>query len=104
MLRHSCALRWFSIGKLIRTARFAHLTREEASDFRSEFGDTWHLVQTVLGHGQVQTTKDVYLEPFKNLEVELLLAHAEGFPVAKFMADVFASHARVRTDPLADAQ
>jgi hypothetical protein len=55
----------------------------------------------MLGHRQVETTKNVYLEPFKNLEVELLLAHAEGFPVAKFMADVFAGHAQVRTDPLA---
>ena len=43
------------------------------------------------------------LEPFQNLEVELLLAHADGFPVAQFMADAFAGHPRVRTDPLADA-
>ncbi|MFZ3494395.1 site-specific integrase [Streptomyces sp. 5.8] len=101
MLRHSCALRWFAIGKLIRTARLAHLSREEARDFRSEFGDTWHLVQTILGHRRVETTKGVYLEPFQNLEVELLLLHAEDFPVAKFMADVFANHAQVRTDPMA---
>jgi hypothetical protein len=33
----------------------------------------------------------------------LLLAHADGFPVAQFMADAFAGHSRVRTDPLADA-
>jgi hypothetical protein len=42
----------------------------------------------------------VPLEPFQNLEVELLLAHADGFPAAQFMADAFAGHPRVRTDPL----
>ncbi|MBC7304353.1 MAG: site-specific integrase, partial [Nocardia sp.] len=70
-------------------------------DFREQFGDTWHLVQTMLGHRSVETTKNVYLEPFRSLDVELLLAHAEGFPISKFMAEVFASHPRVRTDPLA---
>jgi hypothetical protein len=43
------------------------------------------------------------VEPFQTLEVELLLAHADGFPVAQFMADAFAGHPRVRTDPLAAA-
>jgi hypothetical protein len=42
----------------------------------------------------------VPLEPFRTLEVELLLAHADGFPAAQFMADAFAGHPRVRTDPL----
>lgn len=55
----------------------------------------------MLGHLSVETTKSVYLGPFRNLQVELLLAHAEGFPVARFMADAFAGHSRVRTDPLA---
>jgi site-specific recombinase XerD len=100
MLRHSMALKWFAIGKLVHTARLAHLTPDEASDFRAQFGDTWHLVQTMLGHRRVETTKLVYLEPFQNLEVELLLAHADGFPAAQFMADAFAGHPRVRTDPL----
>jgi hypothetical protein len=73
-------------------------------DFREQFGDHWHLVQTMLGHRRVETTKEVYLEPFRNLQVELLLAHADGFPVERFMADAFAGHPRVRTDPLAVAR
>ncbi|MFJ1936297.1 site-specific integrase [Kitasatospora sp. NPDC088160] len=101
MLRHSVALKWYAIGKLVRAARLQHLTDEERRDFREQFGDTWHLVQTMLGHASVETTKGVYLEPFRSLEVEILLAHAEGFPIGVFMADVFASHPRVRTDPLA---
>ncbi|WP_218892954.1 hypothetical protein [Streptomyces sp. Ag109_G2-15] len=104
MLRHSFALRWYAVGKLIKYGRLGHLTEDEQRDFREEVGDTWHLVQTMLGHLCVETTKNVYLEPFRTMEVEALLAHADGFPVASFMADVFAEHPWVRTDPLAVAR
>ncbi|WP_208615156.1 hypothetical protein [Streptomyces caeruleatus] len=104
MHRHSFALKWFSVGKLIWAQRLGRLTDEEAQDFRELLGDHWHLVQTMLGHRRVETTKEVYLEPFRSLQVELLLAHAEGFPVARFMADAFAGHPRVRTDPLAGSR
>lgn len=104
MHRHSFALRWFSIGKLVHGSQLAHLTTEERKDFRDQFADTWHLVQTMLGHKRVETTKNVYLEPFRRLEVEQLLAHAEGFSAAQLMADAFATHPRVRTDPLARAR
>jgi hypothetical protein len=70
------------------------LSAQEAQDFRAQFGDTWHLVQTMLGHARVETTKNVYLEPFRQLDVEILLAHAEGFPVAEFMAQAFPSTPR----------
>jgi hypothetical protein len=101
MLRHSLALKWYAIGKLVHAARLGHLSEDERADFREQFGDTWHLVQTMLGHRRVETTKEVYLEPFRSLDVEILLAHADGFPVDVFMANVFTGHPRVRTDPLA---
>jgi site-specific recombinase XerD len=101
MLRHSFALKWYAIGKLVHAARLGHLSADERADFREQFGDTWHLVQTMLGHARVETTQRVYLEPFKTLEVETLLAHADGFPVDAFMAELLAGHRRVRTDPLA---
>ncbi|MEU3175415.1 site-specific integrase [Streptomyces sp. NPDC007000] len=101
MLRHSFALKWFSIGKLVGAGRLVSLNEDEARDFREQFGDVWHLVQTLLGHRRVETTKDIYLEPFRSLDVELLLAHAEGFPIGPFMAAAFAAHPAVRTDPLA---
>ncbi|MEV0536203.1 site-specific integrase [Kitasatospora sp. NPDC050463] len=101
MLRHSCALKWYAIGKLVQAARLGHLTEDERRDFREQFGDVWHLVQTILGHRTVETTKGVYLEPFRTLDVEMLLAHADGFPIEAFMAEVFTGHPRVRTDPLA---
>ncbi len=64
MHRHSFALRWFAVGKLIWAQRLGRLSEEEARDFREQFGDHWHLVQTMLGHRRVETTKEVYLEPF----------------------------------------
>ncbi|QES39493.1 hypothetical protein DEJ48_35995 [Streptomyces venezuelae] len=101
MLRHSCALRWYAIGRLVHACRLGHLTVVQRQDFREQFGDTWHLVQTMLGHLRVETTKAVYLEPFRTLDVEMLLAHADGFAIEMFMAEVFTGHSRVRTDPLA---
>jgi len=104
MHRHSFALKWFAIGKLVYAAKIGHLEAEEARDFRVQFGDTWHLVQTMLGHARVETTKNVYLEPFRNLEVELLLAHAEGFPLQEFMSQAFRAHPQVANDPAIEAQ
>lgn len=100
MLRHSFALRWFSIGKLVYTSRLDHLTDEERRDFRVQFGDTWHLVQTMLGHRRVETTKDVYLEPFRALDVEVLLAQAHGLPVSGLMAELFGGDPMVLADPV----
>lgn len=101
MLRHSFALRWFSVGKLVYSSRLAHLSDEEARDFRVQFGDTWHLVQTMLGHRRVETTRNVYLEPFRSLDVEVLLGQAQGLPVAGLMVELFDSHSMVLGDPLA---
>lgn len=76
MLRHSFALRWYTVGKLINEGRLMNVSPDEAEDFRAEFGSTWHLVQTMLGHRTTETTKNVYLAPFIALDVELLLEHA----------------------------
>jgi integrase len=99
MLRHSMALRWFSVGRLLYERRFAHLDGEELRDFRAQFGDTWHLVQTLLGHADVSTTIDTYLEPFRDLDVALLIEHAHGTVLAELMAEMFAAHRQVVTAP-----
>jgi integrase len=99
-LRHSFALKWYSVGKLLYEARFAHLA-DEVRDFRAQFGDTWGLVALLLGHRNPQTTMGVYLEPFRALDVELLFEHAAGVPIAELLAAVWCDHPRVRTDPLA---
>jgi len=97
MLRHSFALRWFSVGRLLYERRFAHLDGEELRDFRAQFGDTWYLVKTLLGHADVATTMNVYLEPFRDLDVALLIEHAHGAPMAELMVAMFADHPQVIT-------
>jgi integrase len=97
ILRHSFALRWFSVGRLLYEVRFAHLDAEELRDFRAQFGDTWYLVKTLLGHADVSTTMDTYLEPFRDLDVELLIEHAHGTALSELMAEMFAKHPRVIT-------
>ncbi|WP_280443624.1 hypothetical protein [Nocardia brasiliensis] len=95
MLRHSFALRWFSVGRLIYEQRFAHLDGEELRDFRAQFGDTWYLVKTLLGHADVPVTTNVYLEPFRDLDVSVLIEHAQGAAMSALMAEMFARHPQV---------
>ncbi|CAL9548480.1 Tyrosine recombinase XerC [Streptomyces sp. enrichment culture] len=101
MLRHSFALRWFSVGRLLYDRTLAHLTPEETRDFRHEFGSAWDLVQMLLGHADQRTTKEIYLEPFQALEVEMLLMHADVGAIPDLMSAVFAGDRRVQGDPLA---
>jgi integrase len=99
-LRHSCALRWYAVGRLAYERRLAHLSEEETKDFRAQFGDTWDLVATILGHRNPETTRRHYLEPFRALDVEMLLHHAQQAAVESFLASYLADHPLVRTDPL----
>ncbi len=46
---------------------------------------------------------NVYLEPFRNLDVELLFEHAAGVPVAELLTVLYRDHPRVRSDPLGGA-
>lgn len=101
MGRHSAALRWFSVGKMLYSKRIGHLDEDEARDFREQFGDSWDFVQTMLGHRRVETTKSVYLEPFQNLSVEILLAQIQGMDVDKFVIDMLEGHPYVIADPMA---
>ncbi|MFE0055383.1 hypothetical protein [Streptomyces sp. NPDC059003] len=101
MLRHSCALRWFSVGRLLFDKKFAHLDGEELRDLRHEFGSTWDLMRLLLGHADQRTTKDIYLEPFEALELEILLLHAGNSGIADLMASVYGADPRVLGDPVA---
>ncbi|WP_380633247.1 site-specific integrase [Saccharothrix lopnurensis] len=103
-LRHSFCLRWYSIGKLVYEAKLEHLGETERKDFREQFGDTWDLVATMVGHRNPQTTREHYLEPFRSLDVELLLRHAADANLPEFLAGFLARHPRVRTDPVGDAR
>jgi len=72
MLRHSFALRML-VTLLHAFDRRMGLTPDERRDYRLLFGDPWTLVQTLLGHTNPQTTRDIYLEPVSGLQVDLFL-------------------------------
>lgn len=101
-LRHSFAFKWYITGRLLYERKLDHLSPEEIRDFRFEFGSTWELVRTLLGHRSVETTREIYMEPFQTLEVESLLATAAHLNPETLDVD-FRAHARVRTDPLSSA-
>ncbi|WAH98200.1 site-specific integrase [Arthrobacter sp. MMS18-M83] len=96
MLRHSFALRWFAVGRLIWSRQVDGLEAEHQRDLREQFGDTWSLVQTMLGHSDVNTTKNVYLEPFRGLEARLLLEYGRSVLDAESLLAVLSSDPRVR--------
>jgi len=73
MLRHSFALRWYCIATFVAWHRTNVLTTKEQRDFRNQLGDVWYLMATLLGHSSAEVTREVYLEPFKALEVEQLI-------------------------------
>ncbi|MFI7405941.1 hypothetical protein ACIBW9_36665 [Streptomyces sp. NPDC049541] len=56
-------------------------------------------MQTLLGHADVTTTMDIYLEPFRELDVDLLIEHAHGAVLAELMTEMFAGHRQVITAP-----
>lgn len=100
MLRHSFALRWYAIGKSVWENRVSHLSDWERRDFRDQFGDTWNVIQGLLGHSSVETTRSVYLEPFRNLSTALLLEQVDDDDFAQMQMRVLSGNPRVADDPL----
>ncbi len=96
MLRHSFALRWYAVGRLIWERRMNGLEDDYTRDFREQFGDSWSLVQTMLGHSDVNTTKRVYLEPFRALDVTLLLEYGRSELDAELLLQILGTDPRVR--------
>lgn len=106
MLRHSFALRWYAVGRLIWSRDIEPAGAKFGLDFRDQFGDTWTLLQTMLGHKDVNTTKNTYLEPFRTLEVSLLLQYGRATLTPEILRSILAANQRVRLsdDEYADAQ
>lgn len=94
-LRHSFALRWFAVGKLLWMGRTAGLEARERARLRDEMPSEWFLVQTLLGHRNVETTRNTYLEPFADLDIELLMAHAEDESTSALLAHFLSRDPRV---------
>lgn len=96
-LRHSFALKWFIIGRLLWMGRTSALSRDEADALRDEMGSEWFLVQTLLGHRSVETTRNTYLEPFIGLDIELLLSEVHDKDAEQLLTLFLDKHARVET-------
>jgi hypothetical protein len=74
MMRHSFALKWFSILSVVWEHRVEGFTEEELKDLREQLGDIWYQLATLLGHASPSTTRDHYLEPFTGLQVDYLMS------------------------------
>jgi hypothetical protein len=78
MLRHSFALKWFSILSMVWKHRIEGFTAEELKDLRDLFGDIWYQMAALMGHRDPTTTRGIYLEPFAALEVDYLMSLLDG--------------------------
>lgn len=72
MLRHSFALRML-VTLIHAFDRRLGLSEQERLEYRHLFGDPWVLVQTMLGHAHLSTTRAYYLEPVQGLQVDMFL-------------------------------
>ena len=72
MLRHSMALR--SLVSLHHALdRRLGLTPAERRHYESLYGNVWSMVKDLLGHRSEETTRSIYLEPVRGLQLESLL-------------------------------
>jgi site-specific recombinase XerD len=71
MLRHSYALHMLVQAQ--RAFLLSGLTPEQRERYQRLFGNPWHLVKDLLGHSDVKTTMDHYLQPLTGLQLEYVL-------------------------------
>ncbi|MGH3633749.1 site-specific integrase [Mycobacterium sp.] len=96
MLRHSFALRMLVTLIHVFDRRLG-LSEQERLEYRHLFGDPWVLVQTMLGHVELSTTRSCYLEPVQGLQVDMFLnADAEDDSVQALLGRIAQSSARVQ--------
>lgn len=84
MCRHSFALVMLVVLNHVMDRRMG-LTPQERRDFRLLYGDPWRMVQDLLGHAQLETTRHIYLAPVADLQLRSLLADyvPAGGPVSE---------------------
>jgi integrase len=75
MLRHSFALQMV-ISLHYALDRRLGLTAAERKYYETVYGNVWTLVKDLLGHSSEETTKAVYLEPVRGLQLDTLLNDA----------------------------
>ncbi|MFD5389760.1 hypothetical protein ACFWMG_33565 [Streptomyces sp. NPDC127074] len=72
-MRHSMALYMLVLLNELMDKKYG-LTAADRRDFAQLYGDPWWLVKTLLGHKDVETTKEHYLRPVLHLQLESILA------------------------------
>ncbi|MGW3974624.1 integrase [Streptomyces ardesiacus] len=72
-MRHSMALYMLILLNELMDKKYG-LTAADRRDFAQLYGDPWWLVKTLLGHKDVETTKEHYLRPVMHLQLESILA------------------------------
>lgn len=71
--RHSFALFMLIVLNDLVERKYG-LTPDQRRDFTNLFGDPWWLVAELLGHSDVETTKEHYLSPVRHMRLESILA------------------------------
>ncbi|MGI5453523.1 site-specific integrase [Streptomyces sp. CA-249302] len=72
MLRHSMALRVLVSLHHALDGRLG-LTPTERKNYEETYGTVWTMVKDLLGHRSEITTREIYLEPVRGLQIESLL-------------------------------
>lgn len=76
MLRHSMALRML-VSLNYALDRRLGLTPAERRHYETLYGNVWSMVKDLLGHRSEETTRVIYLEPVRGLQLESLLGDEE---------------------------
>ncbi|WP_245692571.1 hypothetical protein [Streptomyces katrae] len=71
-MRHSMTLYMLILLNELIDKKYG-LTAADRRDFAQLYGDPWWLVKTLLGHKDVETTKEHYLRPVMHLQLESIL-------------------------------
>ncbi|MEU8699193.1 integrase [Streptomyces sp. NPDC048680] len=72
MLRHSMALRMLLALNHALDRRFG-FSSDERRRYQEIYGEVWQMVKDLLGHASEETTREIYLEPVRGLQLESLL-------------------------------
>lgn len=75
--RHSMALYMLIVLNELMDKKYG-LSAADRRDFAQLYGDPWWLVKTLLGHRDVEVTKEHYLAPVMHLQLESLLSFDTG--------------------------
>jgi hypothetical protein len=96
MLRHSFAVRWYSILSVVWNQRIEGFKDSEVKDLREQFGDLWYQLAALLGHRNPLTTRDIYryaVRAIRRAQRRRTGQHSQGNRrTAKQGNDVRASH------------